>query len=84
MAVRKQSVGNAALANKRRASAVKLQFTPTYTFWKQCAPKLVLQEFPHTLAGSLQRPFAWRFPPTALYLPQKLSRTKGPRAAIIM
>lgn len=58
MAVRKQSVGNAALANKRRASAVKHQFTPTYTFCKQCDPKLVLQELPHALAGSLQPQFA--------------------------
>ena len=84
MAVRKQSVGNAGLANKRRASAVKLRLTPAYTFWNQCDPKLLLQELPHTIAGSLQSPSVWRLPLNALYLPQKLSRTKGPRASIIM
>jgi hypothetical protein len=77
-------IGSAALANKRGASAVKLGFTPAYTFWKQCDPRLPLQELQHTLAASSHSPSPSGLPLTGLYMFQKLSQTKGPCGAIMM
>ena len=77
-------VGSVRLANKQGASAVKLGFTLAYAVWRQCDPKFILQDVSHTLVGLLQPRSVWRLLRTALHLQQKLSRTKAPRAAIIM